>query len=277
MFHYNNQMDSFYVPCVPRDQKLPKDRNYPEGRFQMHTARNKDMWVHDFINNYIYNKVYGRVTVEMDKEMRDNDMDEYGRVGLETAERFSEKMGRCKNAYESYICWINFPRCDTKTNESLPMCRSACENMFESCGYPEHMWRCGDAEYFNSQDESELREISYVSSSRYSEDNPKNEVGEANTFQQGEYKKWRPGEDLPSDLTKVGIDPNYVEGSDTLRRDFFPGQPFKDIECAGYVDDICIHVPVCTPSFFGASSQTTVSKHLFVFSIVGTTIALFFS
>mmetsp|Transcript_16578 Transcript_16578/g.30996 ORF Transcript_16578/g.30996 Transcript_16578/m.30996 type:complete len:396 (+) Transcript_16578:145-1332(+) len=277
IFHYNNRFDSFYVPCVPRDQKLPKDRNYPEGRFQMHTVRAKDRWVHDFVNNYVYNKVYGRVAVELDKDAKDNDEDEYGRNGLETAERFTEKMGRCKNAYESYICWINFPRCDTKTNESLPMCRSACENMFESCGYPEHMWRCGDAEYFNSQDEDELKEVGYMSSSRYSEDDPKNQIGKANLFQQGKWKENRPGEVLPTDLSTVGIDPNYVSGTDTLRRDFFPGQPFKDIECDGYVDDICIHKPVCTPSFFGASAQVAPRFLLVTASVALTTVALILS
>ena len=74
---------------------------------------------------------------------------------MQVAQRFTEPLGRCENAYISYFCWVNFPRCDLNTNESLPMCRSACENMFESCGYPEEMWRCGNAEYFNAQVEKD--------------------------------------------------------------------------------------------------------------------------
>ena len=40
------------------------------------------------------------------------------------------------------------------------MCRSSCINMFEICGFPEQMWRCGESEYFNSMDSKEKMEIS---------------------------------------------------------------------------------------------------------------------
>ena len=91
-------------------------------------------------------------TSQVGDQMVSQEVDEFGRPGRDTAIRFTEPTGRCKNAYYAYLCWVNFPRCDVNTNESLPMCRSACENMFNICGYPEHMWRCGDTQYFNSQD-----------------------------------------------------------------------------------------------------------------------------
>lgn len=38
----------------------------------------------------------------------------------------------CVNAYKNYFCWLNFPRCNDE-DRSLIMCRSACENFFDSC------------------------------------------------------------------------------------------------------------------------------------------------
>ena len=39
-----------------------------------------------------------------------------------------------------------------------------------------------------------------------------------------------------------------------LTRDFFPGQPFKDIECHNEDKEECQHKYVCTPSFIGAAN-----------------------
>ena len=133
-------------------QSLPQDRNYPDGRFHEHTPRKKDKWVEDFIGFFLNDlQPWGREAVERTFEKEAPGYDEYGRQDLEVAQRFTEPTGRCREAYEAYFCWVNFPRCDINTNQSLPMCRSACENMFEICGYPEEMWRCGEAEYFNAQ------------------------------------------------------------------------------------------------------------------------------
>mmetsp|Transcript_25809 Transcript_25809/g.53669 ORF Transcript_25809/g.53669 Transcript_25809/m.53669 type:complete len:432 (-) Transcript_25809:12-1307(-) len=270
---------NYYVPCVPRDQSLPKDRNFPQGRFQAHTVREKDRWIHDFVNEYIFNPVYGRIKVEKSEKDDDEEVDEYLRPDRDTEIRFSEPTGRCKDAYMAYQCWINFPRCDVNTNESLPMCRSACENMMEICGYPEHMWRCGDARYFNSQDGWDFDsqsggspEMGYTDEANpnYKPGDPKNKLGKRqNGFQIAKWKEehnwymqWDDtdqkmveveGDPLPADTSTLRIDSTYIEGSNTLRRDFFPGQPFKSIECHKTIDNICDHKPVCTPSFPGSS------------------------
>jgi hypothetical protein len=63
------------------------------------------------------------------------------------------KNDACQEAYKRYFCYLNFPRCDEAQN-SLLLCRSACENFFKACGYPKSpgnmtlgMWRCGPAMY----------------------------------------------------------------------------------------------------------------------------------
>lgn len=55
----------------------------------------------------------------------------------------------CRTAFKNYFCWINFPRCDMKRDESLSTCRSACENYFISCGLDKDIWRCGPSKFFN--------------------------------------------------------------------------------------------------------------------------------
>ncbi len=65
------------------------------------------------------------------------------------------KNSACQEAYKSYFCYLNFPRCDEAQN-SLLLCRSACDNFFQACRYPKAdalgnmsmgMWRCGEAQY----------------------------------------------------------------------------------------------------------------------------------
>lgn len=55
----------------------------------------------------------------------------------------------CRTAFKNYFCWINFPRCDMKRDESLSTCRSACENYFISCGLDRDIWRCGPSKFYN--------------------------------------------------------------------------------------------------------------------------------
>jgi len=65
------------------------------------------------------------------------------------------KNTQCQEAYKSYFCYLNFPRCDEAQN-TLLLCRSACENFFQACRYPKSdasgnmsmgMWRCGQEQY----------------------------------------------------------------------------------------------------------------------------------
>ena len=143
LFDYKHQ-ENWYIPCVPRPASRKKDRNYPDGRYHGHTPQHKDKWIEDFIVPYIQS----RIEIETDEKNIDNGVDEYGRPG-ETAVHFYQ-MADCANAYSAFMCWVNFPRCDMEKNETMPMCRSACENMFMVCGFSEDMWRCGSAELMNA-------------------------------------------------------------------------------------------------------------------------------
>lgn len=55
----------------------------------------------------------------------------------------------CQEAFRKLFCWLNFPRCDSRTDLTLPTCKSACENFFKSCGYEKGLWRCGQSKFFN--------------------------------------------------------------------------------------------------------------------------------
>lgn len=57
----------------------------------------------------------------------------------------------CQDAYAAYTCWLNFPRCD-EFQESLPLCQSACQNMFSVCGFSKDLWRC-DEDIVDGNDE----------------------------------------------------------------------------------------------------------------------------
>eukprot|EP00501_MAST-03F_sp_TOSAG23-6_P001012 GSMAST32.ASY1.ANO1.1052.1 assembled CDS len=124
-----------YTACVPR---------YNEN-FANHTIVSKDNWI-----KKTYQKVIEtRILVENDDGLRDNDMNEHGIDGA-TVIRFHENKD-CQNAYKNYICWLNFPRCDSE-DRSLIMCRSACENYKRACGYGRDMWRCGPEKWQNGMD-----------------------------------------------------------------------------------------------------------------------------
>jgi hypothetical protein len=156
--------------------------------------------------------------------------------------------------------------------------------MFEICGYPEEMWRCGEAEYFNAQIEKnnpvgepelstkslaramdernaamgkktnayqdKIIELGYHPAylERYEEENAKDdEKLYTYTSQSGlDTKDYFPGQ---------GVHPAYTEGEDTYLRDFFPGQPFKSQQCDGKDEDgECNDLPTCTPGFKGSAS-----------------------
>eukprot|EP00520_Triparma_pacifica_P012607 CAMPEP_0118645792 /NCGR_PEP_ID=MMETSP0785-20121206/7696_1 /TAXON_ID=91992 /ORGANISM="Bolidomonas pacifica, Strain CCMP 1866" /LENGTH=378 /DNA_ID=CAMNT_0006537711 /DNA_START=243 /DNA_END=1379 /DNA_ORIENTATION=- len=292
----NLKFQNYYVPCVPRDQSLPKDRNFPDGRFHHHTPWKKDRWVKDFIDFYIYEKPWGRKAVEENFAQEAPEHDEYGRKELQVRTDVFYLNPPCENAYKAYFCWINFPRCDTNTNQSLPMCRSACENMFFACGYPEEMWRCGEAQYFNDQIEQGKKvgepELSTKNIER-GMDERKQKIGSKNLYQKkieelgyhpayvensnGGVNKYtytsNSDQDKNSYFTGGGIHPGYVEEEDTYHRDFFPGQPFKDQQCDGYDGDgNCNDLPTCTPGFKGSGSSQNAMLALslsFFFVLIG--------
>lgn len=140
-----------YTPCVPADQSLPPDAEFPEGRWSNHTARNKDEWIRKMIQGNIHWRVYLEL-MTMDGRLKDKGpLNEYEKR-TEIIPRFHQSVSSsdCKEAYRRFMCWMNFPRCDDNGN-SLIMCRSACENFFKSCKYEEDLWRCGRSDYVTNE------------------------------------------------------------------------------------------------------------------------------
>ena len=88
-----------------------------------------------------------RIGYERNKTLFNMNVNEYGDPGHVKIRFYKAK--DCQNAFLNYFCWINFPRCDPVSDETLPTCRSACENYFITCGYESKLWRCGDTKYFN--------------------------------------------------------------------------------------------------------------------------------
>jgi hypothetical protein len=132
-----------YSACIPKYQKLPATRDFPDGRWFNHTTLTKDTWVRESALSHIA----VRIGYERNRTLKNTGRNEYGDVGI-TKSRFYNNPD-CENAYKNYFCWINFPRCDYQTDQTMPTCRSACENYFHSCGYENDLWRCGSSEYFN--------------------------------------------------------------------------------------------------------------------------------
>ena len=106
-----------------------------------------------------------RIQIERNRTLRKAGVNEYGDKGR-VRRRFYKKPD-CRNAFKNYMCWMNFPRCDETRDLTLPMCRSACENFFISCGYERGLWRCGKSKYFNGYEPepatiSALGNVSYM-------------------------------------------------------------------------------------------------------------------
>ena len=132
-----------YPACIPKYQTLPPSREFPNGRWFNNTVRNKDDWIAGIVPKHIQQ----RIEYETDEAMMELNQNEYGDVGL-TRRRFFERPD-CQKAWKNYFCWINFPRCDSTRDLTLPTCRSACENFFKTCGYQQGLWRCGKSKWFN--------------------------------------------------------------------------------------------------------------------------------
>mmetsp|Transcript_4478 Transcript_4478/g.6830 ORF Transcript_4478/g.6830 Transcript_4478/m.6830 type:complete len:192 (+) Transcript_4478:1687-2262(+) len=105
-----------YLPCIPTRQVLGRDRNFEFGRFNDHTVLRKDQWVQQ------------KVEAIFDRS--------------ESVKGYFYKNDDCRDALERYFCWLNFPRCDENTGESLPMCESVCKNYFRVCGYDHSLNQC---------------------------------------------------------------------------------------------------------------------------------------
>ena len=98
-----------YRACVPKENPL-----WPK-----HDVFNKDKSIVD-----------ERIRHETNETLMDEGINELGEEG-EVEVRFFEN-DDCIDAFKNYFCWLNFPRCDDEQN-SLIMCRSACENLMEAC------------------------------------------------------------------------------------------------------------------------------------------------
>lgn len=132
-----------YTACVPKYQVLPPSREFPKGRWFNHSIQKKDAWVGYESDQHIKY----RIRMERNSTLKAKGENEYGEKGR-NRRRFYKRPD-CRRAYKNYFCWTNFPRCDIKRDLTLPMCRSACENYFISCGFGKDIWRCGKTKYFN--------------------------------------------------------------------------------------------------------------------------------
>jgi len=144
---------SYYSPCVPAtptnawveaDAKFPagrlldisssgtdNDNNDDGNKEDVYSIRYKDRWVEQTVTSAIQS-----------------------RIGLDKHDPFKKK--DCQAAYAKFTCWLNFPRCHDEFDESLPMCQSACENLFRVCNFASDMWRC-DADVVDGDDEYDIR------------------------------------------------------------------------------------------------------------------------
>ena len=111
-----------YAPCVPQASAaslpgwLTSDANV-----DLKALREKDRWVQEETSATIAERIENeRIFSNKHRYFKNND---------------------CQEAYKAYTCWLNFPRCD-EFQESLPICASACENMFRVCGFEKDLWRC---------------------------------------------------------------------------------------------------------------------------------------
>ncbi|KAL7452063.1 hypothetical protein ACHAWC_004482 [Mediolabrus comicus] len=93
-------------------------------------SEKKDEWVEETVTNTIATRIEQEKSLGTTHYFRNQD---------------------CQDAYAAFSCWLNFPRCDD-FQESLPLCQSACENMFRACGFKSDLWRC-DEDIVDGEDE----------------------------------------------------------------------------------------------------------------------------
>jgi len=126
----------YYPTCVPAASSSRSYDDIPnflvssDDNADVVSIREKDEWVEETVTNTIATRI------EQEKS-------------LGTAHYFRNQ--DCQDAYAAFSCWLNFPRCDD-FQESLPLCQSACENMFRACGFKSDLWRC-DEDIVDGEDE----------------------------------------------------------------------------------------------------------------------------
>lgn len=135
---------NYYSPCVPSrpsTEWASPDANFQFGRLMkgesktdVASVQTKDNWVRETVTSTIQGKI------ELEREQGSNHY------------HFNQNKD-CQEAFARYSCWLNFPRCDEFFEDSLPLCQSACENLFRACKFESDLWRCeadvihGDSEY----------------------------------------------------------------------------------------------------------------------------------
>lgn len=126
-----------YPACLPV-------QNTQIERWAVHSVDYKDRWVEQMAREH------NRFRRDLEIPAIEGDgmgEDEYGDT-IEIVQRFF-KNPDCKHAFYRLFCFINFPRCDMERQLSLPTCKSACENYFIACNFPEDLWRCGKSKWYN--------------------------------------------------------------------------------------------------------------------------------
>ena len=162
-----------YDACIPR----------PHEYFTSHNLKTKDRWIQNTFNAIVQE----RKRHEMNQTLQELGENEYGpKYDPETGDRTEfggDKVERrfwngnyrdpngerfaangngaplsdCELAYKHYMCYLNFPRCDSE-NKSLVLCRSVCENYVRACHISDDLNRCGPNKYMGAE-EAEVPEL----------------------------------------------------------------------------------------------------------------------
>ena len=147
-----------YEACVPLTVQTPG------GEWDNHTLPAKDEWVEETSMIIIME----RLRHEMNETLDDLEVNELGEEGYITRrfwngnrddsrgaryrakEYGGSRITDCETAFQQFMCYMNFPRCDAE-GRSLILCRSVCENYMQACGYDQDLWRCGDPKFLGDQ------------------------------------------------------------------------------------------------------------------------------
>jgi len=129
-----------YRACLPKGD-VPTGPADDNGKLN---AYDKDKFIEQWFNRIIEE----RLRHETNRTLEEEGINEIGEGGW-IVQRYHDQSepDACMNAFKNYFCWLNFPRCDEE-DESLVMCRSACENLHIACGYDKDLWRCGQPEFY---------------------------------------------------------------------------------------------------------------------------------
>lgn len=125
-----------YPVCVPGSSTSPSVPEWlsSDANEDLDAIRAKDSWVEQETAKTIAEKIEQERLLGKSHYSRNKD---------------------CQDAYAAYTCWLNFPRCD-EFQESLPLCQSACQNMFRVCNFEQDLWRC-DEDIIEGNDEWDVK------------------------------------------------------------------------------------------------------------------------